>query len=118
MRSHPRKTRSNNTRPPIGVSTYNGGSSVSVSNPNAVLNDVAINECDALVSTSTLAEELKTRNVPRTTDRSGGITMVVTVNTLPYGVPVPCCPLVLSADDSAREVDTLEDGETGNAGGL
>ena len=65
------------------MSTYNGGSSVSVSKPNAVLKDAAIKECDAPVSTSTLAHELKTRKVPRTTEGSGGVAVAATVKTLP-----------------------------------
>ena len=79
---------------------------------------VAIKECDAPVSTSTLAHELKTRNVPRTTDGSGGVAVAATVNTLPCGVPAPCCPPVLGAEDTIPEVDVPEDGVTGNAGAL
>ena len=79
---------------------------------------MAIKECDAPVSTSTLAHELKTRKVPRTTDGSGGVVVAATVKTLPCGVPVPCCPPVLGAEDPTPEVDAPEDGVTGNAGAL
>ena len=70
------------------------------------------------MSTSTLAHELKTRNVPRMTDGSGGVVVTATVNTLPCGIPVPCCVPTRGADDPAREVDAPELGDASNAGGL
>ena len=100
------------------MSTYNGGSSVSVSNPNAILNYAAIKECDAPVSTSTLAHELKTKKVPRTTEESGGVAVAATLKTLPCGVPVPCCSPILGADGPSLDVDAPEDGVAGNTGVL
>ena len=118
VRSHPRQTLSNNTRPPIGVSTYKGGSKGLVSSPNAVTNDAAINECEAPVSTSTLAHELKTKNVTRITNGSDGEAEVATMNTLPCCNPVPCCPPTLGVEDPAREVDVPEVDNANKASGL
>ena len=70
------------------------------------------------MSTSTLAHELKTRKVPRTTDGFGGVVVAATMKTLPCGVPVPCCPPVLGTEDPTPEVDVPEDGVTGKAGAL
>ena len=48
-----------------GVSNISIKSNASIFNPNAKTNDDAMNECDALVSMRTLAQELNTRKVPR-----------------------------------------------------
>ena len=66
------------------------------------------------MSTSTLAHELKTKKVPRTTEGSGGVVVAATVKTLPCSVPVLCCPPVLGVDGPALNVDAPEDGVAGN----
>ena len=70
------------------------------------------------MSTSTLAQELKTRNVPLITDGSGGVAVVIMVNTRPCGVPVPYWSLSLGTANLALEVDAPELKDTGNVGGL
>ena len=52
------------------------------------------------------------------TDGFGGVAEVVTTNTLPCGILVPCWPLSLGAEDPASQVDAPELGDAGNAGSL
>ena len=47
------------------------------SHVSARAKDDEMNECDALESISTLAHELKIKNVPQTTEGSGGVADVI-----------------------------------------